>query len=72
MPHANRPAGPGRPHTEQRDAAAEREELQEMADEAQATTDEPSRDPARSARRAGRDAHTGESKRTADGKQGSR
>jgi hypothetical protein len=60
MPHANRPAGPGRPIQERRDASTEREELEEMSDEAQGQADAPPRDPSRSARQAERVAHVRE------------
>jgi hypothetical protein len=58
MRHANRPSGPGKLITERRDDVAEREELEQIVDEAQGTADAPPRDPARSARQAERDAHT--------------
>ena len=58
MPHANRPSGPGKPTNERREEVTEREELEEMMNEAQGTADEPPRDPTRAARQAERDAHT--------------
>jgi hypothetical protein len=61
MPNANRPAGPGRATQERRDAATEREELEDMTDEAQGQADAPPRDPSRSARQAERDAHVKDS-----------
>lgn len=57
MRNAKRPSGPGKPTQERRDSAAEREELEQMTDEAQGTADEPGRDPASSVRQAERDAH---------------
>ena len=57
MRHANRPAGPGKPTHERRDSATEREELEQMADEAQGAVDEPGRDRTRSVRQAERAAH---------------
>ena len=68
MPHANRPSGPGKPANERRDSAAEREELEQMTDEARGTADDPGRDPTRSVRQAERDAHVSERpKRTGGG-----
>ena len=61
MPNANRPAGPGRATQERRDAATEREELEDMTDEAQGQADAPPRDPSGSARQAERDAHVKDS-----------
>jgi hypothetical protein len=61
MPNSNRPAGPGRATQERRDAAKEREELEDMTDAAQGQADTPPRDPARSARQAERDAHVSDS-----------
>ncbi len=67
MPHANRPAGPGKPINEQHDAVAQQEGLEELeADRAEA--DDPGAaipDPVTSARHAERSAHT---KRDADSK----
>jgi hypothetical protein len=57
MPHADRPAGPGRPTNERRDAATEREELEQMNEEAEGRADAPEGDPSRSVRQAERDAH---------------
>ena len=57
MPDSNRPAGPGRATQERRDAATEREELEDMTDAARGQADAPPRDPARSARQAERDSH---------------
>lgn len=54
MPHADQPAGPGRPTQERRDAVSEREELDAMDDEARGRAE---RDPTRDARHAERDAH---------------
>jgi hypothetical protein len=65
MRNANRPTGPGKPTQERRDSAAEREELEQMTDEAQGTADNPGRDPARSVRQAERDAHVKGQNRTA-------
>ena len=68
MRNANRPAGPGRPTQERRDSTTEREEIDEMTDEARGTADSPPRDPARSARQAERDAHvSGQNRRSAAG-----
>lgn len=61
MPNSNRPAGPGRATQERRDAAKEREELEDMTDAAQGQADAPARDPSRSARQAERDAHVKDS-----------
>ena len=73
MRNANRPAGPGRPTQERRDATAEREELEQMTDEAQGRADEPPRDPARSSRQAERDAHAkGQNRHSASGTSGNR
>jgi len=55
MPQANRPSGPGKPVTGQRDAAAQREELEELDREPGAEATE---DPTRGPRTAERDAHT--------------
>jgi len=57
MSHANRPAGPGKPTLERRDAATAREGTQELIDEAQGTPDDTGGDPTRSVRQAERDAH---------------
>ena len=57
MPNSNRPAGPGRATQQRRDAATEREELENMTDEARGQADAPPPDPSRSARQAERDAH---------------
>ena len=73
MPHANRPAGPGKPVQERRDSAKEREELDEMIDEAQGTADEPDRDRTHGARQAERDAHVkGQDTTAATGTSGNR
>lgn len=56
MRNANRPAGPGKPTRERADNSTEREELDEMTDEAQGNA-ATSRDPAPGARQAERDAH---------------
>jgi cell division septum initiation protein DivIVA len=58
MRHANRPSGPGKPIQERRGEVAEREELEQIVDEAQGSADSPLRDPTRSARQAERAAHT--------------
>ncbi len=66
MPNAKRPAGPGRPAIEARDAAAEREELEELD-----TDDIPANDagdPTRGPRAAERDAHTGRDKARGGGR----
>jgi hypothetical protein len=69
MPHANQPAGPGRPIQERRDAATEREEL----DEAQGRADDDAQDPTRAARQAERNAHVSpQDKNTASGTSGNR
>jgi hypothetical protein len=57
MPHANRPSGPGKPTTGQRDAAEHREELEEMSDDPSAEG-AAGADPTRGPRTAERDAHT--------------
>jgi hypothetical protein len=57
MPSANRPSGPGKPTITQRDAAEEREELEEMSDNP-AAEGTPGVDPTRGPRTAERDAHT--------------
>ena len=73
MRNANRPAGPGRPTQERRDATTEREELENMTDEAQGSADSPPRDPSRSSRQAERDAHvSGQNRRSASGTSGDR
>ena len=56
MRNANRPAGPGKPTRERADNSTEREELDEMTDEAQGNAGT-SPDPAPGARQAERDAH---------------
>lgn len=50
MPDANSPAGPGKPTTQRREAASEREQLEEMSSPDAA-------DPTRGPRTAERDAH---------------
>jgi len=68
MRNANRPAGPGRPTEVKRDAVAEREELDEVADEGSAAA----QDPSRPARQAERDAHTSSGGRSAESDSGRR
>lgn len=67
MPHANRPAGPGTPKAEQRDAVVQQEGLDELLSPDDAADDTaPHPDPTTSARHAERAAHTknvGENKR---------
>lgn len=53
MPDAKSPSGPGKPITERRDAAVEREELEEM----DSAADDAGGDPTRGPRTAERDAH---------------
>ncbi len=57
MPNAKRPSGPGRPTVERRDAAHEREELEDLEiDDTPAA--EAEHDPTRGPRTAERDAYT--------------
>ena len=73
MRNSKRPAGPGKLTQERRDSAAEREELEQMTNEAQGTADDPGRDPARSVRQAERDAHVkGQGSTAAGGTSGNR
>lgn len=60
MPSSKSPAGPGRPQVEQRDAAIEREQLEELAGDTPTGASQPgSGEQAESAaRHAERDAHT--------------
>jgi hypothetical protein len=57
MPNAKSPAGPGRPQAERRDAAAEAEELDELAGEVDEQGRAAGGDPTRHARQAERGAH---------------
>jgi hypothetical protein len=57
MPHANAPAGPGRPKTAERDAAKEAEQLDELAGDVDEQGRAAGGDPTRHARQAERDAH---------------
>ena len=66
MPNAKRPAGPGRPTVEERDAAAEREELEELDTEDIPASD--AGDPTRGPRTAERDAHTSTDKTRGGGR----
>jgi hypothetical protein len=67
MRNANQPSGPGRPTHVKRDAVAEREELDEVADDGAAA-----QDPTRAARQAERDAHTSSGGRDAPSDSGRR
>ena len=58
MRHADRPSGPGKPLKERRDAVTAQEESDELEADADPGTPQPD-DPARSARHADRNAHTG-------------
>jgi hypothetical protein len=68
MPDSNRPSGPGKPTQQQRDAAIEQEEIDELAEDR--FGDRPG-DPSAAARRAERDAHADpRSRRPTDGRSG--
>lgn len=67
MRHANTPSGPANPRAVRTDAAAQQEELDELAGDAAGGNTAPSQDAGADARHAERNAHAGEQNANAAG-----